>query len=316
MIKTKTVLILGAGASIPYSFPSGFELLRDIQRGISDSGIGMFKRLVKIVPDPSKIKSFYKDLRDADPLSIDAFLEYRQEYLELGNLAIAFSLIPKEDIGKLFNQSRQKVHWYQFLFEKLSRDLPSPESFANNKLSIITFNYDRSLEYYLFTVLKTKYNFSDESCAEILDNIPIIHVHGSLGPLPWQKGRIAQGKHARPYGPNKSDRGGNLITDKEIIDASKQIIVIPQSTETTEEFHYAFDQLFVAERIYFLGFGYHELNLKRLRMKDIKEVSLLKGTCYGMAQTDINAIKSKYKISFAPRKIDTLDFLSDHAPLE
>jgi hypothetical protein len=35
MIKRPTVLILGAGASVPFGFPSGRQVLDDVCRGLS-----------------------------------------------------------------------------------------------------------------------------------------------------------------------------------------------------------------------------------------------------------------------------------------
>jgi hypothetical protein len=61
------------------------------------------------------------------------------------------------------------------------------------------FNYDRSLEHFLFTALKYSSGKSDDECAGKLKTIPIIHLHGDLGALPHTGAALA-----RPYNSNIS----------------------------------------------------------------------------------------------------------------
>lgn len=77
----------------------------------------------------------------------------------------------------------ERGDWYQYFCDKLNTSF---EEFDQNKISIITFNYDRSLEHSLFTALKNSYAKNDRDCASKLKNIPIVHVYGQLGYLPWQ----------------------------------------------------------------------------------------------------------------------------------
>lgn len=253
MITRPTVLILGAGASKPYGFPSGHELLYEIRAGLMGEAHDFFRTIKEQGIETDHIKDFCKELTYADPPSVDAFLEHRTEFREVGKLAITLRLIPRENEKNFFDRAFNELSKYQYLFEELKA--PSFDEFAGNNLSIVTFNYDRSIEHYLFTVLKHRYYKSDEECAKKLSNIPIIHVHGSLGSLPWQD---ASG---RPYRPK--------YNKEEIIAASGQIKVIPEQEDASAEFDEAFKIMDKALEIYFLGFGYHTDNLRRLNNKAI-----------------------------------------------
>ena len=331
MITKKTVLILGAGASMDYGFPSGRQLLNEIKDGISNMRKELFGKLAEYEPIPDKISDFYDNLIRSDPLSIDAFLERLTDYIPLGKLAIVMKLYPQEIENKLYDQ--KSLHWYQYLFDRLSQNASSPEEFGNNQLAIITYNYDRSIEHYLYIVFQTQYDLrkDERKCAEIMRKIPIIHVYGSLGLLPWQENGIS----VKPYGLKRVSSAlmQSVITtkdlprqdflnqrkaynlQKDIEEASNNIKIIPEDKDTSEEFGKAIEQLRLAERIYFLGFGYHETNLRRLRMEDFKLKEPF-GTCVGMAKTELNAIKAKYKIRFSPPEIKILEFLRDHASLD
>jgi len=104
MIKNKTVLVLGAGASMPYGFPSGQGLV-DI---ICDSD-NPSKKLVAegAVVAPNEVSSFVNALSEADPESIDVFLGNNPEFEKVGKAAIAATLLPRERESELVNKWRE-----------------------------------------------------------------------------------------------------------------------------------------------------------------------------------------------------------------
>ncbi len=166
MIRTPTVLVLGAGASEPYGFPTSEQLLEDIvdaSQQIRNNPIGRW--LVQCGFSEPDITHFGRELQYSKRPSVDRFLELRgDEFLKIGTTAIAVALIPKEHQGVLmrFRKGegyRRELDWYKYLWK--SMDAPF-EEFGENRLSIITFNYDRSLEFYLFSSLKASYGKSDE----------------------------------------------------------------------------------------------------------------------------------------------------------
>jgi len=78
------------------------------------------------------------------------------------------SLVSHEINKKLFSA---KKNWLDYLRNELDATF---DDFGKNKLSIITFNYDRTVEQYLFTVLKNTYGRSDGECVEQLNKIVMV----------------------------------------------------------------------------------------------------------------------------------------------
>jgi hypothetical protein len=89
------------------------------------------------------LKDFAAKLRDSGRDSVDAFLEHNPNFLDVGKPSIAATLIPHEDPDAI-----QDGDWYRNLFNAMNA--PFAE-FENNKLAVITYNYDRSLEFYPWT---------------------------------------------------------------------------------------------------------------------------------------------------------------------
>ncbi len=311
MIKKRTVLVLGAGASQPYGLPLGSELKKEILDGIPSEGNDLFRRLQDLGNDSDEIASFHDNLLNSDQPSVDAFLEHWPEFLNMGKQTMAACLIPKENKSQFAFRSKEGDSWYQYLVGKLN--VTSPDKFMKNKLAIVTFNYDRSIEHYLFTTIKSRYDFQDKECADLINEIPIIHVHGSLGNLPWQ------GYPFMPYGRRSSTPHVADISDAAIKLASNQIKVVSEADKRAQEFKKAFQVMDSATKIFFLGFGYYELNLKRLRIKSITGYpdygEGVYGTSYGMGNSDLEIINRRWNIKFKdPVKI--YDFLRNHVILE
>ena len=276
MITKKTVLILGAGASMPYGFPSGWELVTKCAR-FYDINDGDTVNLVKEGYKPDKIIGFSKALQMSGQGSVDAFLEHRPEYIDVGKAAIAYFLVHRESKSTLFDMNLES-DWYQLLWSRLSTSI---NDFEDNNLSIITFNYDRSLEQYLFTAMSNCYGLDKEQCAQKLNSIPIIHVHGKLGRLDWEESNMETVDY------------GALVTKSTVIrNASRGIKIIHENIDGDKEFEEARKLLRLADKIYFLGFGYHPTNWVRLGMKDYCESisiptgpwSEIAGTGFGLSR--------------------------------
>jgi hypothetical protein len=152
VITTPTVLVLGAGASYPYGFPTA----KGLKELICDAFASPTTRATLLLSDesddlkysPPSAEEFFQFreafLKSGQP-SVDAFLEHRPNFLRVGKLAIAHCLIPFEDEAKLYRPDLSRGgNWYEYLSVKLSSSF---EQFGDNKLSIITFNYDRSVEH-------------------------------------------------------------------------------------------------------------------------------------------------------------------------
>jgi hypothetical protein len=191
MIRTPTVLVLGAGASKPYGYPLGRELVNTIVKNVLNFDSDLSKELDHV---PRVIwRRFGEALKASASPSIDAFLESRPDFIDIGRYAIAFELLRCEKPEIFY----EKDDWYHYLYDKM-RDPNRFESFGESKISIITFNYDRSLEFFLYTALKHSFQ---ENFGELVQNfrkIPIIHVHGQLGQSPTFEGFFPYGTPIQP----------------------------------------------------------------------------------------------------------------------
>lgn len=303
MIKKPTVLVLGAGASRPYGLPTGLELKdMTIQELRSTSGDGLRQRLSEHGHELKIIDEFCNRLIGSRKQSIDAFVEVKQnhKFLKIAQLSITFILSTLEDKTKLCNQNYGKC-WYTHLWNELS-DHISFEDFSTNKLSIITFNYDRSIEYFLIKALEKLYNKDIIECMIKLSEIPIIHVYGQLGPLPYL------GEVGKSYG----NINRNNMQEIELF--SDQIKIPTKPNETTSQLREAHNVISAAKRIYFLGFGYDDANLIRLELKDrCKKVGPndLKGTGRGLKRSKISKVKSNWGIEVDKNDHDVLEFLQN-----
>jgi len=165
MIKIPTVLVLGAGASVPFGLPSG-QILVDIichllVPGPSPHWIPNWLRdpLTKtfvMLRDKfanDAVESFARKLAKSGEESIDSFLEDQTgEFLEIGKGAIAAVLLAFEMESALYYDSMRKRlenrfieggrkneienNWYQLLWSALSA--PFDTTIFELSLSIMT----------------------------------------------------------------------------------------------------------------------------------------------------------------------------------
>lgn len=281
MIESNTVLVLGAGASMPYGFPSGKNLKSKIYTTLKNRS----NKILNELTVPNVLRSFIDRLKYSPEESIDAFLEHEtdEEIVKFGKMAIAATLLPYEQEETLFNnfsiteEKEENFNWYRYLWNQMNTSF---DDFEKN-LSIITFNYDRSLEYYLFTAMKHKYpGKKNDDYKNKLKDIPVIHVYGKLGKLPWES---AEDEKPVPYNYdwNKPDNDIDTLFEKKCLiqNASKQIKIVHEDKEIIE--HERIRELLNSkERIYFLGFGYHLINLSRLIGNLQRSNCQIRGTMY------------------------------------
>jgi len=265
-----TALVLGAGASRPYGFPTGKQLVEDICQYFPD----FFEGLNEYSSTPSerraKAEDLVRRLQDSACVSIDEFLADHAmdaELVHVGKIAIARSLLPREDDGKF----RGTKDWYELLIH----------SWCNEpvKLGVITFNYDRSFEHRFWSALVARFCESDAKDHMVIpetQTIVVKHVHGQFGELPWQ---ACDGRGV-PYGiaPNE-DLG------RKVMQAANQLRLMfepPSRAASAAAGHI----LVRASRVFFLGFGYDQRNLARIiptwEQETLQRDATIAGTAYGL----------------------------------
>lgn len=300
MISRRVVLVLGAGASKPYGFPLAREMLQQAVGGEQD----LVPRLADAGLSKPDIKSFMGELLRSQLPSIDAFLEYRPKFMEVGKAALAFYLIGRENENRLLDPTNGE-HWYQYLY--LQMKTIDFEDFGSNKLSVVTFNYDRSFEHFLVTALMAGHGKSREEVLSVLKDIPIIHVYGKLGELPGQ---------------GDSQRSYNTSATPEAIEiAMKGIRIVSENADHSAQFSNAHELISVADEIVFLGFGYHRENVERLELeKHLPAPARVIGTVVGFTQSEFyENVKPQFRSLAGNHLIDNnqnvLQFLRDNLAL-
>lgn len=269
-----------------FGFPSGEGLKKAVLTALGPNTARKFVAESLSLADESVIETFRNALRYSGKASVDAFLEYRPEFLEVGKAAMAYALNQLEIENQIYNAQE---NWYEHLFSRMNAPF---DEFHNNKLSIITYNYDRSIEHFLFNALLNTYGKSRQDVHRKLQSIPIIHLHGQLGFLPWQS---RDASLTRPYAaPN--DASGIVDT---IGIARRSIKIIHEASMVEgEDFQKARDVLAHSERLIFLGFGYDPVNLERLRIEYGNTSKHYYGTCVGKEKAEIDEIKGYFKNRF------------------
>ncbi len=313
MIEEETLFVLGAGASKPYGYPTGENLREYICK--------QFPALVNLhyqYPEskyifPKESQKHYE--HEAEKLarvffksstsSIDLFLSRNQSFNEIGKMAILAGILQSEQKSKFREEMEDKNQdWYSYLFKRLTNSLIKAEDYKDlgkNKVSFITFNYDRSLEQFLYESvvnsyydekLKDKIYTKQVSFEEIIP-FPIIHVHGKVANLHWEGGI----KYKK-------------IEKIQIEDYVENIRIIFDK-QNDEEVKQVRTQIKKAKRIFFIGFAYADENMEVLGIPDVLvKNQKIYGTAYGMTERERVDIVNKFKYNNPSPEINIIDSLA------
>ncbi|MEQ1862388.1 MAG: hypothetical protein ABMA13_20920 [Chthoniobacteraceae bacterium] len=315
--RAKLVLILGAGASRPFRFPTAGELREIIiggdarpavlkrlfgehfvsadERGNRIShGVGSlcddygrqlsecFESRLQII-SPKALVRLQRAFDQSDRISIDTFVKHlpagNDELINAAGLTVAFTFLWLERmIGKVGGD------WYQMLMEDLFRDNPE---YDFSHLTIVTFNYERSLEWYFRHVFAHQLQ-SDELAREHGKNLRVIHVYGSLGPL--------EGENPVSYGAIQS------------AGSAWQNIALAGVRAKNDSWRDVNDALRAAGRVAFLGFGFWDENIANIDF-DVLRGRAVHASCYRLAETVKGIVNAKATITWGKPDETDADFL-------
>ncbi len=258
-LKKHTTLILGAGASAPYGYPLGVELRDALLNGPHSFD----QRLHDLSIDAAEWTNVQAALHDYQKPSVDEFLSAYPEHSQLMKLAIAHELNRHEDHMQHKSPSH-KDPWYRVLLDEYLGD---DKDFGSGLLTIVTFNYDLSLEKYLVDTSKARHRGrTDEQRQASLAHLAIQHVYGDLGPVVDIHGT------GRQYGPfpnsaTARSAAGSISTCFE--EGSREAVANAQK------------QISESDVVAFLGFGYSTQNLQRLDLRSrLKKGAVVIGSNY------------------------------------
>jgi len=258
-----------------------------MHRTLSDMGFGS-----------SRTEEFVYALSHSGSSSVDAFLEHRTDFMDIGKAAIAAALIPFENEIALHALNDSGPSWLAMLFNRMS---VHPDKWGNNKLSVITFNYDRSFEQFFLEALQNAFNLPPATAADLLrSTVDIIHVHGRLGALP-----LLDGGGIRPYTTN--------VTEGTVRVAASAIQVISEKDPNADVFSRAKGLVSGAEEIVCLGFGYHSTNMERIGLTTLSTFNCW-GSTYGMTEAERQRVNRQMsnRIKLDADGWDARNFLRNH----
>lgn len=317
MFNSRTVFIVGAGASKEAGLPIGRELKPKISECIDIRfGDGSFEQesgdrdimaaLQAHVSNRSRREKrdinvgeyLYAGsrIRDAMPQasSIDTFVDAHEgdEAIELcGKLAIAKTILDAERSSSMyFDQRRPQDRlpferledtWFTRLFQALTTGCRRNRiDSVFDQIAIITFNYDRCIEHFLYHSLQNFYSVTSGVAEELLKSLCVFHPYGQVGWLPWQ-----DSSPKVPFGA--STNGSDLL---KIV---PQIKTFTEQVDDQKSLGDMQDIIATARQLVFLGFAFHEQNMELLRPSMDPEVHRVLATGKGLSDSDCSIIRSE-----------------------
>jgi len=229
-------------------------------------------------------------------ISIDNFIDCHagDGQLELcGKLAISRAILDAEKDSSLYvdptgrkqhpNYSALGTTWYSAFMQLLTQNCRIaylPERLA--RITFVVFNYDRCVEQFLFHGIQNYYGIDAEAAARLLTHLRIFHPYGAVGTLPWQRQ------------PNPI-AFGEQVSPKQLLDVAAGIKTFTEGTDPhASDIKELRESLRGATTLLFLGFAYHQMNLKLLKPEvphgkpaDVRYF----GTASGMSDSDVDLVK-------------------------
>ncbi|MFL5014413.1 hypothetical protein [Rhizobium sp.] len=288
MFVDEITFVVGAGASTEYGekvFPVGSGLRTRIEEGFNFTGRlnwgntdtgdkGLFNAIRRRcqVQTEEYQKRIAASLLIKDHLymfpSIDAFIDHYDDddncVAEMGKAAIAVQIARAERRCLMapnperssysFDIRRLEGSWLEPFARILMDNVRDPHDVGRG-VSIICFNYDRCIEFYLIEALRRRYRIDYSEARQIVGKMNIVHPYGTLGPLPEQE-LMHDASHPN-FGPDVDDRFDVWSLVPNVKTYTERV----EEGETLSRIHSAMTN---CRHLVFLGFGFTTENLKLL----------------------------------------------------
>ena len=124
-------MVLGAGASVPYGFPTGRQLGDEIIKHAARKNDKIQRALVDAGYGATRLGELVEAFTESRQVSIDAFLGNRGDFVRVGSAAIAAVLIRCEIREKLRPDDRE-YDWIPYVWGKMSDG--GVDAFEHNRL--------------------------------------------------------------------------------------------------------------------------------------------------------------------------------------
>lgn len=316
-IKNKSlVLVLGAGASKEVSLPIGDELKHKIANRLNFK-FEKFDHSLKN-GDRELIQAFWLASRKSDgsqgdinpllqasrlihgampmAISIDNFIDSHRNDDRVafcGKLAITQCILEAETNSKLYVSPSNIYNkldfnaiektWFNAFFQLLTENCQKENLAARlQDIAVISFNYDRCLEHYLYLAFQNYYGISADESARSLASLEIHHPYGKVGALPW----MSQSNGSIAYGATPNHQ--------QLIEISKLLRTFTEGTDpSVSDIDSIRDTVANAERLLFLGFAFHRLNLELLFSGASSETTRVFATALNISDSNCFRIKDE-----------------------
>lgn len=303
----RVVFILGAGASCPYGYPAGVRLRELICH--SDGFIKEYNDYLGKNPTAQKNKpdiiQFKNTFFESGITSIDLFMSKNPKLASIGKYIIAFEIFRSErescfaekakweqerwERTRSTEDSRARKYyegrarfvggdWYSYIYNRFLEERSGEDGlpdFTGDRLAFITFNYDRSFEQFLYQSLRNSFaEIPEERIVQSLSQLKILHAYGQIMPLKWQ-----DPQQGVDYKPQK-------MCESLLRMAADNVKTIYEQ-KVGAEIREARELIAMAQRIFFLGFGYARENMEILGLStSISPDCQVYGTAYGLIEEE------------------------------
>lgn len=315
MSRTKTVFIVGAGASCEAGLPSGAELKRviagmvdirfergyELTRGDSEIVEALRLHTRRAIGETRDLNAYLhagRQIAAGLPLamSIDNFLDGHRGNKEMelcGKIAIVLAILRAEENSQLRFDSRSRDGinlsslsntWYVRLWRLMSEGIAKDEveRVAEN-VAFITFNYDRCIEQFLLAAAQVYYALGEDDARQLVGRIPIHHLYGKIGGLPWLRGE------------SDGMDFGYANDSSQVLKAASQIRTFTERFDDEKFLAAVHAEIAAAERIVFLGYAFHPQNMKLITPPAEPAAKWVLATAFGASESDQNVIKGQIK---------------------
>jgi hypothetical protein len=142
VITKRLCLVLGAGASSPYGFPTGGELLSFANKP-DDDWWPIAEQLFRVTPDSHQ--EFLQERIASGAESLDEFVGRQTRFKEYAKALIAFRIGECESRSAILGATGSSSDWMTFFVRRLVESAEL-EALGKIELSVVTFNFDRCFE--------------------------------------------------------------------------------------------------------------------------------------------------------------------------
>jgi hypothetical protein len=263
-----TLFVIGAGASAGYNLPLGSELVGEIVDSLSQSTLppGSLDHgdlLAESIHQDS-MRTLAHRVRESRSPTIDAFLRHAPDRDALLN-AMASVIWRAEDKALQYDK-KATDDWISWLYH--NRLEQHPDNFQQNSFAVLSFNYDRLPQAIFATMMCNLFGHSSKKCLEVVQqeltgDLPrFTHVHGCISP-PLTTSLVGNEADLEKIRSNfvEGVAGSNCSDLRTMFD--------PPNEEMKKE---VANLVCWADRVIFLGIGYHQQMLDLFNIQGMSGV--------------------------------------------